>query len=120
MPRLAANLSLMFTELAFLDRFAAAGSAGFQGVEFLFPYEWPAKDIRVRLHEAGFVQVLFNISPSDFAGGERGLTALAGREDDFARALDRAIDYAQVLGCSQLHAMSGLVAHGARLTARSA
>ncbi len=120
MPRLAANLSLMFTELAFLDRFAAAGSAGFQGVEFLFPYERPAKEIRVRLHEAGFVQVLFNISPSDFAGGERGLTALAGREDDFARPLDRAIGYAQVPGCSQLHAMSGLVAHGARLTARSA
>jgi hydroxypyruvate isomerase len=114
MPRLAANLSLMFTELAFLDRFAAAGAAGFQGVEFLFPYEWPAKDIRVRLHDAGLVQVLFNISAGDFAGGERGLTALAGRENDFARALDQALDYAQMLGCSQLHAMSGLVAHGAQ------
>jgi hypothetical protein len=72
MPRLAANLSLMFTELAFLDRFAAAGAVGFQGVEFLFLYGWPAKDIRVRLHDAGLVQVLFNISAGDFAGGERG------------------------------------------------
>jgi hydroxypyruvate isomerase len=114
MPRLAANQSLMFSELAFLDRFAVAGAADFQGVEFLFPCDWPAKDIRVRLNDAGLVQVLFNISAGDFAGGERGLTALAGREDDFARALHQALDYALVLACSQLHAMSGLVAHGAQ------
>lgn len=114
MPRLAANLSLMFTERAFLDRFNAAAQAGFKGVEFLFPYAWTAAEIRARLDEAGLQQVLFNISPGDWDSGERGLAALAGREDDFSRALDQALDYAVILGCPRLHAMSGLVAQGAR------
>ncbi len=114
MVRLAANLSLMFTEREFLDRFAAAARSGFSGVEFLFPYDWPAREIRARLDDSQLEQVLFNIRPGDFAGGERGLAALAGRESDFDRALDEALDYAEVLGCRQLHAMSGLVAHGAR------
>ncbi len=114
MPRLAANLSLMFTERAFLDRFGAAAGAGFKGVEFLFPYAWTAAEIRARLDEAGLQQVLFNISPGDWDSGERGLAALAGREDDFSRALDQALDYAVILGCPRLHAMSGLVAQGAR------
>lgn len=114
MPRLAANLSLMFTEAAFLDRFAAAARAGFRGVEFLFPYELPAGEIRARLDEHGLQQVLFNVSPGDWAAGERGLGALAGREDQFQRALEQALDYAQALGCPMLHVMSGLEQHGAR------
>ena len=114
MPRLAANLSLMFNELAFLDRFEAASRAGFKGVEFLFPYAWPAAEIRARLDRAGLQQVLFNISPGDWDGGERGLAGLSGREDDFARALDEALGYAEVLNCPRLHAMAGLNGHGAR------
>lgn len=113
MPRLAANLSFLFTELPFLDRFAAAAGHGFRGVEFLFPYDWPAADIRMRLEDNGLEAVLFNISPGDWAAGERGLAALAGREDDFARALDTALVYAQTLGARRLHAMSGLIAQGA-------
>ncbi len=113
MPRLAANLSLMFTEFAFLDRFGAAARAGFKGVEFLFPYAWPATDIRARLEDAGLRLVLFNISPGHWDAGERGLAGLAGREDDFARALDEALNYAEILHCPRLHAMSGLNGQGA-------
>ncbi|MGD9668038.1 MAG: 2-oxo-tetronate isomerase [Hyphomicrobiaceae bacterium] len=114
MPRLAANLSLMFTELDFLDRFGAAARAGFRGVEFLFPYAWPAAEIHSRLEDAGLQQVLFNISPGDWDAGERGLAGLAGREDDFAHALDEALAYAETLRCPRLHAMSGLNGQGAR------
>lgn len=114
MPRLAANLSLMFTELAFLDRFSAASRNGFKAVEFLFPYAWPASELRARLDDAGVQQVLFNVSPGDWDAGERGLAGLAGREDDFARAFDEALVYAETLQCRRLHVMSGLTAHGAR------
>lgn len=113
MPRFAANVSLMFTELPFLDRFAAAGATGFRGVECMFPYEAPAADIAARLHAGGLEQVLFNLPPGDWAKGERGLTALAGREAEFAAGLDTALDYARALGCTRLHAMAGLTAHGA-------
>lgn len=114
MPRLAANLSLMFTELPFLDRFAAAARAGFKGVEFLFPYAIPAAEIRARLEDAGLELVLFNIAPGDWDKGERGLAALPGREHDFAHALDHALNYAAALGCKRLHAMAGLDAQQAR------
>jgi hydroxypyruvate isomerase len=114
MPRLAANLSFLFTQLPFLDRFAAAARAGFTAVEFLFPYAWPAAELRLRLDHNGLKQVLFNIDPGDWDAGERGLAAIAGREDSFARACETALSYAEVLGCSRLHAMSGLIAHGAR------
>ena len=114
MPRLAANLSLMFTEVPFLERFAAAASAGFDGIEFLFPYDFRAGEIRARLDAHGLQQVLFNLSPGDWAAGERGYGALAGHEDRFARALDVALEYAAALRCPLLHVMSGLNAHGAR------
>lgn len=113
MPRFAANLSLMFNELPFLDRFAAAARAGFSGVECMFPYEASADEIRARLDEHGLEMVLFNLPPGDWAAGERGLTALAGREGDFQAGLDKALAYARALGCRRLHAMAGLVAHGA-------
>ena len=82
MPRLAANLSMMFNEVPFLDRFAAARKAGFDGVEFLFPYEHPAAELRKRLDGEGLTQALFNMPPGDWANGERGLASLPGRRPD--------------------------------------
>lgn len=108
MPRLAANLSMMFTELAFLDRFAAAARAGFGAVEFLFPYDYPAPDIRARLDDAGLVLALFNMPPGDWAGGERGLACLPGRQREFRDGVARALDYAAGLGCDLVHCMAGV------------
>jgi hydroxypyruvate isomerase len=113
MPRFAANLSMMFTELPFLDRFEAAAKAGFKGVEFLFPYEFPAGEIAARLSANGLTQVLFNLPPGDWSKGERGLTALAGREAEFEAGAKQALAYAEALGCKRLHAMAGLVHQGA-------
>jgi hydroxypyruvate isomerase len=79
MPQLAANLSMMFNEVPFLDRFEAAARAGFTAVEYLFPYEYPAAELRRRLDGAGLRQVLFNMAPGDWAAGERGLASLPGR-----------------------------------------
>jgi hydroxypyruvate isomerase len=111
MPRFAANLSLMFTEVAFLDRFEAAAKAGFKGVEFLFPYAFDGAEIRSRLDTLGLEVVLFNLPPGHWDEGERGIAALRGREDEFAAGLDLALRYADVLGCPRLHAMAGLDAH---------
>jgi hydroxypyruvate isomerase len=113
MPKFAANLSMMFTELPFLDRFAAAAKAGFKGVEFLFPYEFPASELASRLKDNGLSLVLFNLPPGDFAKGERGLAALPGREVEFDAAVARALEYAQALACPRLHVMAGLVHQGA-------
>ncbi|HEX7074662.1 MAG TPA: 2-oxo-tetronate isomerase [Hyphomicrobiaceae bacterium] len=113
MPRFAANLSTMFNELAFLDRFEAAAKAGFTGVEFLFPYEHPADEIAARLDANGLTQVLFNLPPGDWTKGERGLAALPGREEAFAAAMRQALTYAEALKCPRVHAMAGLVHHGA-------
>jgi len=107
MPKLAANLSLMFTEVGFLDRFAAAASAGFTGVEFLFPYEFAPSEIAARLKQHDLCQALFNLPPGDWAKGERGMAALPGRERDFMAGLVRALEYALATGCKQIHAMAG-------------
>ncbi len=112
MPRFAANLSLMFTEVPFLDRFAAAAAAGFKGVEFLFPYAFDIADIRARLDAHGLQVVLFNLPPGHWDEGERGITALEGREDEFAAGVDLALRYADALGCPRVHAMAGLELHG--------
>lgn len=114
MPKLAANLSMMFQEQAFLDRFEAAAAAGFEAVEFLFPYEHDAATIRRRLDAAGLKQVLFNLAPGDWQKGERGCAALPGREAEFEAALAQALDYADALGTPRLHVMSGLVPDGTR------
>ena len=98
MPRFAANLSMMYQEHAFLDRFAAAAKDGFEGVEFLFPYDFDRADIRARLDDAGLTQALFNAPPGDWANGERGIASLPGREDEFKRGIATALEYAQVLG----------------------
>jgi hydroxypyruvate isomerase len=108
MPKFAANLSMMFNEVPFLDRFAAAADCGFTAVEYLFPYEHPAELVAERLQAAGLTQALFNMPPGDWAAGERGMAALLGREADFAAALDTAIAYAKVIGTPLLHMMAGL------------
>ena len=113
MPRFAANLTMMYTELPFLDRFRAAAGDGFEAVEFLFPYEHPAEEIRRRLDRAGLEVALFNLPPGEFERGERGLAALPGREDDFVRGLETAIAYARIVGGRRLHVMSGVLAPGA-------
>src|ERR1700744_2586853 len=98
MPRLAANLSMMFNEVPFLERFTAARKAGFEGVEFLFPYDFPAPELRSRMVGEGLTQVLFNMPPGDWANGERGLAALPGRQSEFREGIQRALEYASVLG----------------------
>lgn len=112
MPKLAANLSMMFQEIEFLDRFALAAAAGFKGVEYLFPYDFPAAEIAARLQEHRLTQALFNLPPGDWSKGERGLAALPGRAQDFMAGLERALDYALATGCKRLHVMAGLWPEG--------
>ncbi len=112
MPRFAANLSLLYPEHGFLDRFEAAARDAFEGVEFLFPYAWPAAEITARLRANGLQQVLFNAPPGDWDGGERGLACLPGREAEFREGLQQALRYAQDLGCERLHVMAGRVPAG--------
>ncbi|WP_062220812.1 2-oxo-tetronate isomerase [Aureimonas sp. D3] len=112
MPRFAANLTMMFNEVPFLERFEEAASAGFAGVEFLFPYEWEAEAIADRLRRHGLTQALFNMPPGDWAAGERGLACLPGREAEFTAGVETALAYAKVLGCERLHAMAGLLPAG--------
>lgn len=109
MPRFAANLSMLFTEQPFLERFAAAAAAGFVGVEYLWPYADPAATLAARLEDAGLEQVLFNSPSGDTHAGERGLAALPGREDEFQRGVHTSLEYAQVLRCPRVHVMAGIL-----------
>lgn len=109
MPKFAANLSFLFTELPFIERFAAAAAAGFRGVEYLFPYEADKQDIAHALREHRLENVLFNVPPGDWAAGERGLGALPGREQDFRDGVSLALDYALAAGTTRLHALAGIV-----------
>jgi 2-dehydrotetronate isomerase len=111
-PNLAANLSMMFQEIGFLDRFDAAARAGFKAVEFLFPYDHPPEVIAERLERNGLRLALFNTVPGDWAAGERGLAALPGREQEFRDGVDKAIVYAKASKCPLLHAMAGLWPEG--------
>ncbi|BBE74112.1 2-oxo-tetronate isomerase [Oharaeibacter diazotrophicus] len=108
MPAFAANLSTLFTDRPFLDRFAAAADAGFRAVEFLFPYDHPPEAIAERLARHGLVQVLFNLPPGDWAAGERGLAAVPGRFDDVAAGLERALPYVAATGVGRVHLMAGI------------
>ncbi|MHA1529327.1 MAG: 2-oxo-tetronate isomerase [Alphaproteobacteria bacterium] len=108
MPSFAANLSMLFTERPFMARFEAAAAAGFEAVEFLFPYAHPAAGIRGALDRNGLVLALFNTPPGDWQAGERGLAALAGREAAFRDSVALALDYAAVLQPHRLHVMAGL------------
>lgn len=112
MIRLAANLSMMFAQAPFLDRFAAAARHGFRGVEYLFPYDAAATEIRARLEEHRLTQVLFNLPAGDWTSGERGIAGLPGRTDEFRRGVDSALHYARRTGCRKLHAMPGKVPAG--------
>ena len=112
MPRFAANVTMLFTELPFLDRFEAAARAGFEGVECQFPYEHPAAEIADRLRRHGQRLVLHNLPVGNGQGGERGIACIPGREDEFRRGLDAAIGYATALGCPQLNCLAGLTPAG--------
>ncbi|HCE0815722.1 TPA: TIM barrel protein, partial [Klebsiella pneumoniae] len=101
MPKFAANLSMLFTELPFLERFAAAARAGFEAVEFLFPYEYAAGEIRQHLQENQLQLVLFNTPPGDVNAGEWGLAAIPGRSAEARRDIELALEYACQLGCPQ-------------------
>ncbi len=108
MPRFAANLSMLYNEHAFLDRFAAAAADGFAAVEYLFPYAFEAQALAGRLADHGLQQVLFNAPPGDFDAGERGIACLPGREAEFRRGFEQALAYADALACPRLHVMAGL------------
>lgn len=108
MPRFAANLTLLFNEVDFLDRFAQARDAGFEGVEYLFPYAWPKEELAARLRDNGLTQVLHNLPAGDWAKGERGIACIPGREAEFRQSVERAIDYAAALGCPQLNCLAGI------------
>jgi len=108
MPRFAANLTMMYQEHKFLDRFAAAARDGFKAVEYLFPYEHPAATLAALLKEHELEQVLFNSPPGDWKAGERGIAALPGRETEFRDGFLLALEYARAMGCSRLHAMAGI------------
>lgn len=112
MPRFAANLTMMYGEHPFLERFAAAARDGFRAVEYLFPYEHPAVELKGRLDAHGLVQALFNAPPGKWDEGERGLASLPGREMEFRRSVDTALEYARVLGNTRVHVMAGLIAPG--------
>jgi 2-dehydrotetronate isomerase len=108
MPRFAANLTMMFNEHDFLDRFQAAADAGFEAVEYLFPYDYSPDVIAQRLAAAGLKQALFNMPPGDWTAGERGLAALPGREKEFHGSVQKAVDYARAIGTPLLHMMAGI------------
>jgi hydroxypyruvate isomerase len=111
-PKFAANLSFIFQEIGFLDRFAAAAACGFKAVEYLSPYEHPPEVIAEQLTRHGLEQALFNMPPGNWAAGERGTAALAGREQEFRDGVDQAILYAKASKCPLLHTMAGLWPQG--------
>jgi len=107
-PRFAANLSMLFTEVPFMERFALARAAGFDGVEYLFPYEWPEQELRQALQDNNLTQVLFNLPPGDWAAGERGIACLPDRVDEFRAGVEQALVYASALDCRRLNCLAGL------------
>jgi hydroxypyruvate isomerase len=120
MPRFAANLTMMFNEVPFPERFAAAARAGFEAVEFLFPYDHAPADVAAWLKSHGLANVLFNLPPGDWAAGERGIASLPGREAEFRAGVATALEYAKALGTPCLHAMAGLLPAGADRAAHRA
>jgi hydroxypyruvate isomerase len=122
MPQFAANLSMMYTDLPFLDRFNAAAKDGFKAVEYLFPYAFSKAEIATRLKDNGLQQVLFNAPPggtdSDSIthawdkAGDRGTAAVPGREAEFKTGVAMALDYAEALDCPRIHLMAGLLPAG--------
>jgi hydroxypyruvate isomerase len=113
MPRFAANVSFLFSEVPFLERFAEAAHAGFRAVECSFPYDVPASEIAGELKQHRLEMALFNVPPGDYAAGDRGTASLPGREHEFAASFVTALRYAQVLSCRRIHCMAGVVPEGA-------
>ena len=112
MPHFSANLSMLFTEHDFLDRFDAAARAGFAGVEYIGPYDHPPEAVAARLKKNGLSQVLFNLPPGDWGKGERGIAVLSDRIDGFRKGVDTAITYAKALGCPQVNCLAGIAPEG--------
>lgn len=108
MPRFSANLSMLFTEVPFLDRFAAAAKGGFKGVEYVGPYDYPPEQIAELLHSNGLTQVLFNMPAGNWSAGERGLGCLPDRVGEFQDSVETTIRYAKALGTSQVNCLSGV------------
>jgi len=113
MPRFAANLTFLFNEVPFLERFAEAAHAGFRAVEFAFPYEYRIAEVAAQQREHRLEVVLINAPPGDLAAGDRGLASLPGREHEFAASIATALQYAQALSCTRLHVMAGTLPEGA-------
>jgi hydroxypyruvate isomerase len=113
MPRFAANLTMLFTEVPFLDRFERAACAGFDRVEFLFPYAFPAAEIKARLDAHGLTLVLHNLPAGNWEGGERGIACLPDRIDEFRDGVGLAITYAQTLGVARVNCLAGKTPLGA-------
>ena len=112
MPKFNANLTLLFNEVPFLDRFQAAAAAGFKGVEFLFPYAFDKNEIAERLHRHGLIQVLHNLPAGNWDGGERGIACHPDRIGEFQDSVGRGIEYATALGCKQLNCLAGVAPAG--------
>jgi hydroxypyruvate isomerase len=112
MPRICANLSLLFNEVPFLDRFGAAADAGFRGIEYLFPYEYPRAQLADLLRRHGLVQVLHNMPPGDWNAGERGIACHPDRVGEFQDGVGRTIEYATALECRQVNCLAGLMPAG--------
>ena len=129
MPRFAANLSMMYPDLPFLDRFESAAKDGFKAVEYLFPYAFPAQELAARLQANGLQQVLFNAPPGGtdsasitqaWESGSRGTASVPGREAEFRTGFTQALSYAEALDCPRIHAMVGMRAEGASADAAEA
>jgi len=114
MPKLAANVSLLFPQIDFLDRFAAAARAGFRAVEYQFPYAWPREEVAQRARAAGVEVVLHNLPAGDAAKGDRGIACLPERVSEFREGVERAIEYAGAAGCPRLNCLAGIAPAGAR------
>jgi len=112
MPHFAANLTMLFTELPFMERFAAARAAGFDSVEYLFPYHYPKEELAGVLRTLGLKQVLHNLPAGDWDAGERGIACHPDRESEFREGVARAIEYASALGCPQVNCLAGKVPAG--------
>lgn len=112
MPKFAANLTMLYNEVDFLDRFQAAAASGFKGVEYLFPYAYPKEQLAEKLNAFGLVQVLHNLPAGDWAAGERGIAVLPGRVGEFQDGVGKAIEYAKALGCPQLNCLVGIAPAG--------
>ena len=108
MPHLAANLTMMFNEGSFLDRFGLAAAGGFKAVEYMFPYDYESGALRQKLEQHGLVQILHNLPAGNWGAGDRGIACLPNRVTEFEAGVDKAIQYAHALGCKQLNCLAGI------------